>query len=435
FRKIATKFAEDYKKEIGVLHPNLNELKTLLHIFPALVVPLEFREASDMLLSDPSGKSLAIVKMLKKLAQISKGGDPRWYVRGFIVSMTNEVEHLEAAARFVRMTLKSMQLPVIPLFEQASALQKSSEILTGMLESPEIGKAIRNEWANRVELMLGYSDSSKESGVLRSRLQVDEAMSRLDKLCEKNGITPIFFQGSGGSTDRGGGSIEEQTAWWPSGALRNYKVTVQGEMIERSLASPEITRGQIEKIVQSAGNWKDVKQREKFSPPVLRVFADRVAELYQATVHDPKFLDVIGQATPYRFLDLLKIGSRPTKRSTSISVEGLRAIPWILCWTQTRTLFPTWWGVGSAWEKASPDEREELKSAIEKSPVFKGYVRALGYTLAKVRLRIWRLYLEESGLEKDHQDQVFKNFCREYDLASEFAKTLLGPGNSLIAWR
>ena len=81
--------------------------------------------------------------------------------------------------------------------------------------------------------MLGYSDSSKESGVLRSRVQVAETMHRLDRLCQRMKVTPIFFQGSGGSTDRGGGSIEEQTSWWPSGALRNYKVTVQGEMVER----------------------------------------------------------------------------------------------------------------------------------------------------------------------------------------------------------
>lgn len=434
FRKEAQKFVDAYEDEVGVLHPNLSELKTLLHLFPALVVPLEFREASDVLMSDPSGKSLAIFRMLKKLAEISKGADPKWYVRGFIVSMTNEVEHLEMAATFVQKTLKSMKLPVIPLFEQAGALTRSSEILTGMLKSPLLGPAIRGEWNRRVELMLGYSDSAKESGVLRSRLQVAEAMTRLDRLAKENAITPIFFQGSGGSTDRGGGSIEEQTSWWPSGALRNYKVTVQGEMIERSLASPEIARGQIEKIVQSAGLWDQVKDRDFKESAALRAFADKVANTYQETVHDPEFLEVIGKATPYPFLDLLKIGSRPTKRTTSISVEGLRAIPWILCWTQTRTLFPTWWGIGTAWNELDDKHRAELKSDFANLPVFKSCVRALGYTLAKVRLSIWRVYLDESGLEKAQTDQIFKRFCDELEGAIEFAQALLGR-TSLVSWR
>src|SRR5699024_2627243 len=138
----------------------------------------------------------------------------------------------------------------------------------------------------------------------------------------------------------------------------------------------------------------------------LREFADRVAESYQATVHDPKFLEVIGKATPYPFLDLLKIVSRPTKSSATISVEGLRAIPWILCWTQTRTLFPTWWGVGRAWKETSDQEKADLKEAVKTSTVFRTYVRALGYTLDKVRLSMWRMYLEQSGLEPAHIDQV-----------------------------
>ncbi len=434
FRRQSQKFADEYVKAVGVLHPNLVELKTLLHLFPALVVPLEFRESSDVLMSDPSGKSLAIFRMLKKLAEFSRGTDPRWYVRGFIVSMTNEIAHLEMAASFVQKALKSLKLPVIPLFEQASALSRSSEIFIGMLKSPLIGPAIRGDWDRRVELMLGYSDSSKESGVLRSRLQVAEAMTRLDKLAREQAITPIFFQGSGGSTDRGGGSIEEQTSWWPAGALRNYKVTVQGEMIERSLASPEITRGQIEKIVQSAGRWNEVKDREFNESAALRAFADSVAKAYQDTVHDEKFLEVIGKATPYSFLDMLKIGSRPTKRATSISVEGLRAIPWILCWTQTRTLFPTWWGIGTAWRALSKEKRADLKKEFETLPVFRTYVRALGYTLAKVRLSLWRVYLDESGLEESHADQTYEKFCEEFDGAIEFATSILGS-KSLVSWR
>lgn len=432
-RKLVRSLNDRYEETLGSLHPRLIELKSLFHLFPALVVPLEFRESSDVLLSDPSGKSLAIVRMLRTLKKLSATNDPRWYVRGFIVSMTSELSHLEAAAAFVRKVFGDLTLPVIPLFEQSEALLKSHEIVERMIKDPTLGSAIRGKWNGHVEMMLGYSDSSKESGVLRSRVQVAETMHHLDHLCRRLKVTPIFFQGSGGSTDRGGGSIEEQTSWWPAGALRNYKVTIQGEMVERSLASPEITRGQIEKIVQLAGAWREAESRHLYASPELNQFADRVAEFYQATVHDEGFLEMIGAATPYTFLDILRIGSRPTKRSTSISVEGLRAIPWVLCWTQTRTLFPTWWGIGHAWSKAGEPERRAMIEAAHKSPVVASYVKALGYTIEKVRLSVFRIYLDESTLSPDARERLWTDFTAEFDRTCVFVKAVLG--DDLVAWR
>jgi phosphoenolpyruvate carboxylase len=433
-RKLTRALMIQYTAQMGALHPRLLELKSLFHLFPALVVPLEFRESSDVLLSDPSGKTLAIMRMLKSLKRFSGTSDPRWYVRGFIVSMTSELEHLEAAAAFVTKVFGTLKLPVIPLFEQSDALLRSEEIVGQMIRSVKLGKAVRTLWNGQLEMMLGYSDSSKESGVLRSRVQVAETMHRLDRLCRRNKVTPIFFQGSGGSTDRGGGSIEEQTAWWPSGALRNYKVTVQGEMVERSLASPEITRGQIEKITQMSGAWREAESRHLYASEGLNEFADLVAAEYQKTVHDDSFLEMIGSATPYKFLDLLRIGSRPTKRTTSISVEGLRAIPWVLCWTQTRTLFPTWWGVGRAWETATDKQKAAMLEACSKSPVVHSYIKALGYTLLKVRLSVFKVYLEESALTREQKDSMWSNFCAEYDRTLTFVKLALGS-DDLVAWR
>lgn len=430
-RRAAAKFVSSYVEEVGCVHPALHELRSLLHIFPALVVPLEFREASDVLMGDPSGKSLAIFRMLKTLGAIAKGGDPRWYVRGFIVSMTSEIEHLEAAAHLTEKALGGLKVPVIPLFEQSQALRDSEKIVDEMLNSKIIKPAIKEHWNNHLEVMLGYSDSAKESGVLRSRLQVAETLYRLDKLCRERGVTPVFFHGSGGSTDRGGGSIDEQTKWWPAGALKLYKVTVQGEMVERSFATPEITRGQIERIVQASGNWREAEKHKFSSSPALVEFANKVAAAYQKTVHSEDFLQVIGSATPYPFLSLLRIGSRPTKRSSQVSVESLRAIPWILCWTQTRTLFPTWWGVGSAWEGMSREERKHVLDAASGSPVFKTYIRALKNTLAKVRLSVWWMYLEKSELEPRLKKKFAQEFSAEFDRANTFVQAISERSDAL----
>jgi phosphoenolpyruvate carboxylase len=357
-----------------------------------------------------------------------------------IVSMASEIKHLQVAADLVESTLGDLRLPVIPLFEQADALKNATAVVSEVIRDHRLNSALHRHWRSQLEVMLGYSDSSKESGVLKSRLQVAESMHALEKLCknQKKIVTPLFFQGSGGSTDRGGGSVEEQTEWWSSSALRNYKVTLQGEIVERSLATPEIIRGQLERIVQSAGRWPERSRQsmKEIFPHSSLVghFAGVVASHYKNELKTANFLQVIEKATPYPYLNLLKFGSRPTKRSRGVSIEGLRAIPWILCWTQTRMLFPTWWGVGSAWKATSVFDRKQLKDAAKTHPVFSTFVRALEYTLAKVEPAIWKLYLEESKLSEEIKVSAWHSFDQEHRMVSEFIDEITGK-RELIGWR
>ena len=148
-------------------------------------------------------------------------------------------------------------------------------------------------------------------------------------------------------------------------------------------------------------------------------------------IHDSDFLRIVGAATPYSHLSALKIGSRPSRRSTEISVEGLRAIPWVLCWTQTRVLFPTWWGVGGAWKAASEARKKSLAEAFRTEPVFTSYVKALAFTCAKVELPLWRIYLEESGLEPELAEKFHALFRAELEGAVEMVRYLSGNRNPL----
>ena len=424
FREALRTYGETYERAVGAIHPALRELKQLVRIFPALVAPLEFRESSDLLPEAKRNPRAPIARMLALLAALSRGAEPRWYVRGMIVSMTENVEHMRLAAALVKRALGDLRIPVIPLFEQAEALDAAPEIVSAMLRDPLLRRARKKFWGNYLEVMVGYSDSSKQSGVLPSRLKIAQNMHSLDRLCQQKGVTPLFFQGSGGSVDRGGGSVEEQTAWWPAGALRNYKVTIQGEMVERSMASPEITRRQLERIVASAGRWRDHAKRRYRPQPGVEPFADQVARTYREKVAQPEFLRVIEQATPYLFLDRLRIGSRPTKRATTLSVGSLRAIPWVLCWTQTRVLFPTWWGVGTAWRQSSLAERRRLARAFGRDPVFTVFVRALSYTVEKVELPVWRIYLERSGLTEAQIAQAWADLSAELSAVESMLRFL-----------
>lgn len=409
-------FSASYEREFGVLHPALVELKRLFHIFPALVVPLELREASDVLMEEGE-KAAPIKRMLKFLSQISRGGDPRWYARGFIVSMTESVDHLVKAEAYLRRALGKTSIPVIPLFETVPSLQHGPEVVEAFMRMPR-SKANLKRWQGKLEIMVGYSDSSKQGGVFPSRLAIAGAMHRLEAVVKAAGYTPIFFQGSGGSVDRGGGSVEDQVAWWPRTALETYKVTIQGEMVERSFSSPEITRGQLGRITKSV---ERVLQKQPRAPQaaVLFLLAERVRAAYEKIIHERAFLEIVGNATPYPFLSELKIGSRPARRTTEVSVAGLRAIPWVLCWTQTRVLFQTWWGVGCAWQSLTSSEREELRVAFKEEPVFASFIKALGFTLAKVELPLWAIYLENSGLPKSQTDRFLKMFSEELERAKE----------------
>lgn len=436
FKKSLRDFSRSYIEEFNVLHPSLHEVKRLLFVFPGLVVPIEFRESSDVLMEPPKTGKLAIQKMLDKLGAISKGGNPLWYVRGLIISMASELQHLEAAASMVAASLGAVKIPVIPLFEQLEALIDGPKIIAQVLENKKLKTALKDYWGNRIEVMLGYSDSAKQVGVLRSRLQIAETMHAIELLCARKNVLPVFFQGSGGSTDRGGGTIPEQTAWWSESALRNYKVTVQGEMVERSLASPAITRGQVERIFEAVGPWREKGKMDLPKAKALDKFAEQVGMLYRSKVSDPDFLKVIESVTPYPYLNMLKFGSRPSKRTRQLSVGGLRAIPWILCWTQTRVLFPTWWGVGQVWARTGEQDKIELRTLVKTHPLLASYVFALGATLAKVELPVWQAYINSSELTDELKQKTWREFKSEFELAHEFAKSILGREDLIVqrAW-
>jgi phosphoenolpyruvate carboxylase len=428
-RRSLRDFGQKYQKEIGSPHPAAEKIRLLFSLFPALVVPLELRESSDVLMEPENPrKPHAIDRMLRQVAKLCGRQDPRWYARGFIISMAESLTHVKRAAHKQRKAFGDIRLPIIPLFEESSSLKDSPRIVRQILEDPALKKAIQKNWGRMLELMVGYSDSSKEAGVLSSRLAIARTLPRLEKICRRYKVKPIFFHGSGGSTDRGGGSIESQTAWWPATALRNYKVTVQGEMVERSLATPQITRGQLDHILSSIEHGLS-RRRSLNENPHLDRLAFKASEFYREAITSPAFLRMVEEATPYSYLRYLKMGSRPAKRTTTLTVAGLRAIPWILCWTQTRILFPTWWGLGSAWEHSSTAEKKEIKKAFHRQPAFQSYIKAVGFTLAKVELPVWHLYLQESRLSSEEKENFFQLFSDEYQRARRCFKQITGQKN------
>jgi phosphoenolpyruvate carboxylase len=427
--------SKEQRRSFGVDSPVLIRIQTFLKSFPGLVVPLELREDSGLVheaVNNP-GKSFNISRMIKTLSRISPNHDPKYYVRGFVLSNCESSKDIQAGMKLTKRFLDDYRLPVVPLFESAHALSQGKEIITEFLGSKSHRSTVQKKWSGKLEVMLGYSDSSKENGAFASRYLIKSAVSQLEKVISSYDIQPIFFHGSGGSIERGGGSVQEQTDWWPLSALKVVKVTVQGEMIYRSYTSSKILERQLERFMVA----RDLQAKGVRRQPSARIdkalqrMAEATKTKYQETLKQPDFLHMIEEATPYSYLKDLRMGSRPSKRQGPVQLKSLRAIPWVLCWTQTRTLFPTWWGVGSFWKELNQSEKALYKKAFKESQLFSSYIKVLGFTLEKMDLNIFGLYLANSKLPIELQEKYFKDFVQEYKECKKAMREITGERNLL----
>ncbi|MFL5784885.1 MAG: phosphoenolpyruvate carboxylase [Bacteriovoracaceae bacterium] len=415
----------DLSEKYELVSPHLEDVSRLVRLYPALVLPLEIREDSELIRNAVHDPKEPIYKMLLTLKDICDGINPKWYVRGFVISMCMTSEDMLAAVTITKRALGSMKIPIIPLFENEKGLKNAKEILTGAFVKAKLPAEHKKRWEGLYEVMVGYSDSSKENGVLPARLMIEDAVYDIEAFLLKHKLTPVFFHGSGGSTSRGGGTVLEQLSWWPKSALEIFKVTIQGEMVQRTFSNPMIMRSQVGKVV---AGYEDVKPKRPHHPAVIKTFAQNIQIAYRDLVKDPSFQELTSKATPYDFLDLLKLGSRPTKRA-SPGEFSLRAIPWILCWTQTRLNLPVWWGCGHAWQALSKEDKKKFKAEYEKSPVIQTFIKNLGFTLVKVELGVWNFHLDHSSLPSEEKKRWKKIITEELELSRSFFHEVTGEEN------
>ncbi len=398
-------------------HNEIALINRLLEVFPALVFPLELREDAGLIRDGLEDRSSVIRGMLAELKKLAGALRITAYAKGLVVSHCESAADLESACKLVYLATDSRSLPVIPLFETKGALTSSKKIVKDWLGKQRNHEMVLRRWNGIFEVMLGYSDSAKQMGVLPSRFLIARAMTGLEKTIRSLNIEPRFFHGSGGSVARGGGSLKEQISWWSNSAVAHPKFTIQGEMIQRQFATKEILNSQCIHMANEALRRKSRRTRPT-SDLALEHFSEAVGLQYERLVGDPILLQRLLDASPYRYLDILKIGSRPSKRPDSlVSTESLRAIPWVLCWTQTRLLMPTWWGIGTAWRESPPQQQHELIELFQSNAFFSSFVKTLGFTLAKVELDIWELYFKGAP---DHA--LFDRFEHEFKDAVRFVR-------------
>lgn len=301
----------------------------------------------------------------------------------YVISMAHGASDVLAVELLQKEAGVARPLRVVPLFETIDDLRASQDIIASLLAIPWY----RSRIDGRLEVMIGYSDSSKDGGRLAAAWELYRAQERLVALCKAEGVHLTLFHGRGGSIGRGGGPTHIAISAQPAGSIDgNLRVTEQGEMIQWKFGTPDIA-------VRSLEIYSTATLGATLMPPAapsdafrarMDALAARSMEAYREVTRAERFVDYFRTATPELELGSLQIGSRPARRKAGNGLRSLRAIPWIFAWTQTRLHLPAWLGVEAALADSIEDGHlEELQAMVSEWPFFQSTLSLLELALAK----------------------------------------------------
>jgi phosphoenolpyruvate carboxylase len=363
-------------------------------------------------------------------------------VANYVISKAESVSDLletcillKEAGLFVPGSRPQPALRVIPLFETIKDLQNCPSILRDFLALP-LARAMLAAQNNVQEVMIGYSDSNKDGGYVTSNYEIRTAIRALLDEAKAAGISLRFFHGRGGTVGRGGGPSFEATRALPAGAVATgIRVTEQGEVVASKYGNPEVGRRTLERMV-AASLLADISPETDAADDELgEVFGEFSASAYRAyrdLVYETEgFETYFRQSTPLPEISDLKIGSRPPSRTSSTSIDDLRAIPWVFSWSQARTMLPGWYGFGAAATALQKADRgAELTELYRRSPFFRTIVSNLEMVLAKSNLEIGERYaelVEDTSLA----GRIFSRISAEWSATTDAVLTLTGQKSLL----
>lgn len=365
--------------------------------------------------SDFTVSEIAIFEMAKKMRQLFGAETIRHYIISHTETVSDllEVLLLQKEVGLMHETVSkkaSADLIVVPLFETIEDLRNAAPIMQELYALPGILDLVKRSGAEQ-DIMLGYSDSNKDGGIVTSNWELYCAELALVKVFEpleqKHGVKLRLFHGRGGTVGRGGGPSYEAILAQPPGTVRGQiRLTEQGEVIGSKYANPEIGRRNLETLVAAtleATLLKPTKQASK-------AFLDAAAQLSQASMNayrglvyeTPGFSEYFFNATPIREIAKLNIGSRPASRKATQKIEDLRAIPWGFSWGQCRLTLPGWYGFGSAVQEflnqGNALDKKAALSLLQKMyrewPFFRTLLSNMDMALAKSDLALASRYSE-----------------------------------------
>ena len=350
--------------------------------------------------------------------------------RRYIISFTKSAQNIKDVYELNRLAFSHPEdvptIDVIPLFEQLEDLQNSVDVLEEMIKIPEVQARLKAT-GNKLEVMLGYSDSSKDAGPTSATLALHSAQERIAKWAESHDIDLTLFHGRGGAVGRGGGPANRAVLAQPVGSVKcRFKLTEQGEVIFARYGNPVLAIRHVESVA-AATLLQSAPSVEKRNTEMTEKYADMAAQLDEAA-HN-RFLDLLNTdgfapwfsiVTPLTEIGLLPIGSRPAKRGLGAkSLDDLRTIPWIFSWAQARINLAAWYGLGTACEKFG--DLETMRQAYEEWPLFSTFIDNIEMSIAKTDERIARMYLA-LGDREDLNEKVLN----EMELTRKWVLAIVG---------
>ncbi|MFV0376252.1 MAG: phosphoenolpyruvate carboxylase [Mangrovibacterium sp.] len=361
-----------------------------------------------------------------------------------IVSMTRNTEDLLTVYLFMRevglMVKKdnalAAVLPVVPLFETIEDLKESPGILDAYLSHPVVQNSLNvQSWESPggeliQDVMIGYSDSNKDGGILASTWFLHEAQKALTEVGRKHGVTIRFFHGTGGSISRGAGPAHWFVKALPAGSVNGkFRVTEQGETIERKYANLVNAAYNLELMLASVTAQTVLHKHSKTeNADVESLFSQlgsRGRYFYRQLISDADFIRFFEQATPIDVIESSKIGSRPARRTGKRSMDDLRAIPWVFSWSQSRFNITSWYGVGSTlyeMKTQDPDQYKRLLELMEYDPFVRYVMTNLDSSLTSTDEQIMEKYasmVEEPEIRQRIMNIIKKELALTRDMLAD----------------
>ena len=377
--------------------------------------------------SEELRKELAIFRTARKLKD--KLGDN--VIKQNIISHTTSVSDLlELAIMLKEVGLVGSdfaRLQLVPLFETIEDLENSYEVMDKYLSLDIVKKWVSDNRSYQ-EIMLGYSDSNKDGGYLSSGWSLYKAQQELSSLGEKHNIKVTFFHGRGGTVGRGGGPSYDAIISQPLGSVQDrIRLTEQGEIIAAKYGNSDAAYYNLEALFSAVIQRMnaDKVNTDIRDIPEIQVIMDEIVEdsynKYRELVFEnPNFYNYFFEATPIKEISSLNIGSRPASRKKITDIGGLRAIPWVFSWSQSRIMLPGWYGVGTAFSNfinKDKDNIEKLRKMYKEWPFFTSLLSNVDMVMSKSDMDIAKEYA--NLCKEEETKQVYEEILREWNLTKQ----------------